>query len=234
MGPAPVDYLEALRLKRAAAEITLGGRSFPVQRARLHLHYELRALLQEAGAPTDLGALAGRYVIMATGLSEAEIDLAAPDELLAAFGILTELNAFRGTLPVLWPAGAPGANGHAPEDYPNRALASMVTRLSHAYGWGVDHILELGPEEAACYLQEVVMINHQESEAEWRMRGGGVGEKGEVRQFPKLRWGRPPGDGRTPDAGSDGPVREGVPARFMPMGVVIRPRARQRRKAPDG
>lgn len=208
----------------------LGGRSFTAQRARLHLHYELRSLLQQAEGlpPADLMF---RYVALATGQTEDEIDLAEPSELLEAFGILAELNRFRGTLPVLWPTAGMG-NG-AREDYPNRALASMVTRLSHAYGWGVDHILELGPEEAACYLQEAVIIEHQEREVEWRMSGGAVGEKGQRREFPALRWGRPPGDGRTADAGPDGRVRRGVPERFMPAGVVIRPRVRQRRKAPD-
>ncbi len=226
MGPAPVDYLEALRLKRAAAEFTLGGRSFTAQRARLYLHYQLRSLLQEAAGlpPADLTS---RYVALAAGITVEDVDLGEPSELLTAFMLLADFNRFRGTLPVLWPTGAPGGGGR--EDYPNRALASMVTRLSHAYGWEVDHILDLGPEEAACYLQEAVIIDHQAREFDWRIGGGAVGEKGQRREFPPLRWGRPPEDGQPTEGGPGRPVRPGIPERFMPQGVIVRNRPRERK-----
>lgn len=207
----PVDYLEALAAKDAAAEIQIGGRSVSVARARLGQHYRLHSILA-SGRP--LGDLAADYVAAASGLSLAEIDAGKPAELMVAANTLVDLNRFHGTLAVLWPH-PPGPDGPRPEDYPHRALASVVALLARAYGWPADHILEgLGPEEAMCYVQEARVLEHQRQEWQWLMAGGGIGKDGKPATFPPIPWGRPE------DAPPRRPVRP-IPRFLQPVGVVI-------------
>lgn len=158
-----VDYLEALSLRDATAEITLGGRVFAVRRGRLGDHYRLAAL----SVGLKLPAGAAGYVAQASGLDLPELSPTA-GEIAEAFCTLHDLNAFRGTLPVQW-STAPEANDR-PEDYPHRALSSLVANLARAYGWTADHILErVGPEEAVCYLQEAVVAEHAERGFLWEI-----------------------------------------------------------------
>jgi hypothetical protein len=223
--PAPVDYIAALELKRAAVQVTLGGRSFDIPRARLGDHYMLEAVMvdftKKAGAPAAMR----RYVERAAGVMLADLDPPATlAELVAAFDAISLLNAFRGTLAMLAAmAPRPGRRGRAPaEDYPNRTLASIVSRLAHAYGWSVDHILGLGPEEAICYLQEAVVIEHEEREFAWNVAGP-TDRKGKRIPFPALRWPRIP---TKQGAGEGRPV----PAWMMPQGVIMRPADYVRRR----
>ena len=216
MGPAPVDFLAALDLKTAAADITIGGRRLSIPRARLGLHYHLEAIM--ADGASQPGETAGAYVAAATGLSLEEIDAGTAAELMAAFASLSRLNRFHGTLAVLWPRQPAGPDGQKPENYPHRALASVVARLSHAYGWTADHILEgLGPEEAMCYLQEAQVLAHEEAEERWLLAGGAVDKDGKPRPYPPIAWGTPPGEA---------PVRRPprrLPPWAQPAGIVIQP-----------
>ena len=201
-----IDYLEALRLRDATAEITLSGRLFVVRRARLGLHYRLSALTQELRLPAGAGA----YVALASG-QEADVQQASALEIGEAFAALHQLNEFRGTLPVQWPSGRPQAEH--PEDYPHRALSAFVALLARAYGWTADHILEgLGPEEAVCYVQEAVVAEHDERAFFWdaadlRDRDG------KHISYPALPWGKLQRRG--------GKSTGDIPAHLRPGGVVI-------------
>ncbi|OGS01182.1 MAG: hypothetical protein A2V88_08865 [Elusimicrobia bacterium RBG_16_66_12] len=208
----PVDYLRALELREAAAEITIGGRPLLVPRARLGEHYRLQAVLEDqADGPAGQAAA---YVGAASGLKPEEIDAGTPAELLTAFALLLDLNRFRGTLAILWPR--PERNRSGPEDYPHRGLASLVTHLAHAYGWTADHILGLGPEEAMCYLQEATVIEHEEAQFRWGLAGGTIDKDGKpTRRFPPIPWGRPPSGALE--------KRPPVPPRFQPVGVTAGP-----------
>lgn len=211
MRQAPIDYLNALRLKDATAIVVLGGHVLTVPRARLGLHYQLQVALGEIAtsgkAPTAILA----FLQLATGVDPERVG-ATLAEALAAVDTLAGLNALHGTLPILVATGAQGGR-RSGEDYPNRALSSIVVRLAHAYGWPVDHILELGPEEAICYLQEAVVIRHEEDEFAWGIAGGVFDAKGKRQRFPPLRWAPPPGPRRKAPP---------LPERFRPQGIIVR------------
>jgi hypothetical protein len=220
--PAPVDYFEALELKRAAVQVTLGGRPYAILRARLGEHYALETILSDFAKKAGASAAMRRYVERAADVVLADLDPQATlAELVAAFDAIRFLNTFRGTLAMLQ-AMAPRRHRAAPEDYPNRTLASIVSRLAHAYGWTVDHILGLGPEEAVCYLQEAVVIEHEEREFRWNVAGP-TDKRGKRIPFPPLRWPRLPAK---QGAGASRPV----PAWMMPQGVIVRPADYTRRR----
>jgi hypothetical protein len=208
---APIDYLDALRLKDVAASITLGGHVLSVRRARLGLHYRLQVALGEIATKGQAPNAILAFLQLATG-ADPEALGATLAEALAAVDVLVALNALHGTLPILVATGAQ-AGRRSGEDYPNRALSSIVVRLAHAYGWPVDHILELGPEEAICYLQEAVVIRHEEDEFQWSIAGGVFDAKGKRQRFPPLRWAPPPGPRRKAPP---------LPARLQPQGIIVR------------
>ena len=210
MRQAPIDYLEALRLKDAAAQVTLGGHVVVVPRARLGRHYALQVALGEIATTGKAPNAILSFLQLATGVDPEALG-ATLAEALAGVDTLATLNALHGTLPILVATGAQGGR-RSGEDYPNRALSSIVVRLAHAYGWSVDHILELGPEEAICYLQEAVVIKHEEQEFEWAIAGP-VDAKGKRLRFPPLRWAPPPKAGRPAPP---------LPARFQPQGIIVR------------
>ncbi|MCJ7527441.1 MAG: hypothetical protein MUO37_04920 [Methyloceanibacter sp.] len=212
--PAPVDYIEALELKRAAVQVTLGGRPYAILRARLGEHYTLETILADFAKKAGAPAAMRRYVERAADVVFADLDPQPTlAELVVAFDAIRFLNTFRGTLAMLQ-AMTPRRHRAAPEDYPNRTLASIVSRLARAYGWPVDHILGLGPEEAICYLQEAVVMEHEEREFRWNIAGP-TDKRGKHIAFPPLRW--PPVE-RKPPAGVSRPM----PARMMPQGIGVR------------
>lgn len=231
MKPAPVDYLQALRLKEAAAEITLGGRTFRVERARLGRHYALEAILIGLKSEADLANVTAEYVAQAAGVTIEAVDAVTPGELAAAFQVVSDLNRFQGTLAVLWPHRPPGQPAPpTPDDYPHRSLASMVAILAHAYGWSVDHILEgLGPEEATCYLQEALVIDHEEREFGWLLSDRAIDAQGKPRTYPPLKWGMDPLQAKRRRERGQRPE----PSWARPAGIVISASEVLRRKAPD-
>jgi hypothetical protein len=202
-----VDYLDALRLRDAAVEVKLGGRTFTVARAHLRQHYALNDLLAQLRFPAG----ATTYLSAATGLDLASLAPSAA-EIAVAFNAVRLLNTFQGTLPILW--GGPERPRTAPEDYPNRALASLVANLARAFGWTADYILEgLGPEEAICYQQEAVVAEHADKSFAFALSEASIGKGGRRQPFPALPWGRHPAGrkGRPPP----------IPEFLRPQGVVL-------------
>lgn len=226
METEPVDYLRALELKDTAADITLGGRSYHVRRARLRLNYALTEALAACQGGSSLTDAVVSYVALATGLPEGDVGEVNAGELSVAFRELTELNRFRGTLPVLWPSGPARARA---EDYPHRALSSIVTRLARTYGWSADHILEeLGPEEAVCYWQEAEVLEHEERRFDWTLSDKSTPSRTQRPEFPPIKWGLPPWAERP-----QRPPRPEIPEQIRPAGVVIDFSQRERRRRDD-
>jgi len=54
-------------------------------------------------------------------------------------------------------------------DYNGRFISTWVTRLARMYGWSSEHILNLFPEEAACYIQEAEIQEFNEKEFVYRL-----------------------------------------------------------------
>lgn len=51
-----------------------------------------------------------------------------------------------------------------PYDYKDRSWALWVHKLASRYGWTREQVFDLWPEEAACYMQEIMVSEFQEYE----------------------------------------------------------------------
>lgn len=192
-----MDYLEALT--RPSVSILLSGQELRVRRANLGLHYRLSVILdqwQEARKGRDYQQsvdLTFSYIALATGLVTEEVRQAKPAEILIGFVMLTALNKPSGDLPFMQEKQDRAEYDY---DYPNRGLAYWVSRLSACYGWTSEHILEqLTPEEAACYMQEAIIRDHENKEFAYRLSevaypiiGSGKSARARYRPYPGPSW----------------------------------------------
>lgn len=158
-------FLEAIREQTAI--VTLGGKAVTVTRARLGLHLELNRAADEfdnaPGSP-EMAAAIRRYF----GLLGIETEGVRPVEVLSAYLTLRELNAWKWVLAFMKDTGRePGQ----PEtyDYPDRNWTWVVHKIASRYGWTRDYIFSLYPEEAAAYLQEILISEHFEAEERYRL-----------------------------------------------------------------
>lgn len=132
-----------------------------IPRARLGLHLRLSRVLERItyedmgetmAAITEYLDLAGADVAGLTGFEQ-----------LRALLILTELNRLQTLLPFLEQQG-PEDNKEPPYTYPSRAWALWIHKLASRYSWSRDDIFNLWPEEAAVYIQEIILSEYDEAD----------------------------------------------------------------------
>lgn len=155
---AAVDACQGVR-------IIIDSETVFVARCRLLAHLQLSGIeikIKTVSEPVLISALIIEYVALA-GLSDEEIKKASVHELLGAFFALRQLNAWQWILPWL---AIPETNPAPPEfyDYSGRRWAVWVHRLASRYGWSRDEIFNLWPEEAAAYIQEIMVSEYYERE----------------------------------------------------------------------
>lgn len=142
--------------------IALAGREVFVPRARLGLHLRLGRIAAEF---RDAPGWAEMATALRAYFAAAGVDIAgaSPVELLAAFAILERVNRWQWALAFMAEPGDPDAQMPA-YDYLGRNWTWVIHKLASRYGWTVDYIFGLWPEEAACYLQEILVSEIVEAE----------------------------------------------------------------------
>jgi hypothetical protein len=158
------DFLAAVD-SRQGIKIIIDSQSVFVARCRLLAHLQLSKLDVEIGQETNpikLSALVIQYLSLA-GLSDSQIKKASTYELMEAFFALRNLNSWQWLLPWL---AKPGEGSSEPEiyDYNGRRWSVWIHRIASRYGWTPETIWNLWPEEAATYLQEIMLSEYYERE----------------------------------------------------------------------
>jgi hypothetical protein len=158
------DFLTAVDT-RQGVKIIIGSETVFVPRCRLLAHLQLSEIeikIKAASVPITISALIIEYLSVA-GLTDEQMKKASTYEILDAFFALRQLNAWQWILP--WLANSKSEPGK-PEfyDYNGRRWAVWVHRLASRYGWSRDEILNLWPEEAAAYIQEIMVSEYYERE----------------------------------------------------------------------
>ncbi len=202
--------------------VTLGGREFAFARARLGAYLVLAYLEESIEAAAKIGANgdladhllhyleAGAGVDRATFEGAPWIDVAlaywkvqAANRLAEADKLAIIKHASKGR-PVRW-------------DYAERPLVVWVDMMARAYGWTADQTLDLFPEEAIAFAQEIEAHDYYEhrfihalSQVAYRVEGG----KATYRPLDQPFW--------MAMAGEKKRVR--LDRRTLPQGMVLFPR----------
>ena len=160
-----IGYLDTLSEQEIT--ITLAGRESIIPRARLGLHLRLDKLIaqfEDAPGSSELAeAIRGYFEAL-----QVDIGQARPVEILRAFYKLRALNGWQMTLAFMKEEKGPKGEPE-PYDYEERNWAWVVHKLASRYGWTRDYIFSLWPEEAAAYLQEILVSEHFEAEERYRL-----------------------------------------------------------------
>lgn len=160
------DFLAAVDT-RQGVKIIIDGAPVSVPRCRLLAHLQLSEIeieIKAAADPVLISALVIEYLAL-VGVDDEQIKKASTYELLEAFFALRQLNAWQWLLP--WLANSETDTDAAPPefyDYSGRRWAVWVHRLASRYGWSRDEIFNLWPEEAAAYIQEIMVSEYHERE----------------------------------------------------------------------
>jgi len=152
--------------------VSLGGRDWKSERARLGKYLDLTEIVKrliEAISKRDTGGIAGglfEYLCaLIPNLSRELFDSAPWYEITRAYNLLVELNAIPQAerFAILHSPVEERADA-APWDYPGRLKKLYVHIMARAYGWPQNEILELWPEDAIGYIQEILADEQFERE----------------------------------------------------------------------
>ena len=187
-----MDFLKALELENEKATIVFGGESFEIFRQRLGGHYALEFTMSKLKEWMDTGLYDTvdcylEWMCYATEFSEGWLDQQDPVEFANAFVTLANLNEPKATLPWMTiQTKQPKTNA----DYPNRGLASIIHQIAEAYHWTKEEILDLVPEVAWCYIQEIQLSRHDRREFEYGLSEVAYDKRGQYKDYQKLPWHR--------------------------------------------
>ena len=212
------NFLAAVN-NRQGVDIIIDGHPVFVPRCRLLKHLQLNQIeerIAETNHAEHITHLILDYLSLA-GLTDEQIKKASSLELLEAFVALKRLNAWQWLLPWL---AKPNTNApEAPEvyHYDGRRWAVWIHKLASRYGWSPETIWDLYPEEAAAYIQEIMLSEYYEREdrralSEVSYKYDASTKTSRFIPSPQYSWmvnDEPPA-----------PVR--IPARVLPVGNVIK------------
>lgn len=146
-------------------------------------------------------------------MPEAKLDEAPGYEQLAALLGIIELNSLKTDLPLL--RGTASQSKLAPWDYEGRILVMWVHIIASAYGWALDQIRDLFPDEALAFIQEILV--DEQLQREWEHAHSPVSYKHDRRGKAELL--STPRPGWMKVSGPPKPTR--IPRRLIPTGTII-------------
>jgi hypothetical protein len=211
------DYLAAVD-PRQGVRIIIDGQAAFVSRCRLLAHLQLSEIEVKLGKtrnPIEISAYLIEYLSVA-GLTDKQIKKASVYELLEAFFALRQINAWHWLLP--WLAKndveAPPKEAY---DYAGRRWAVWVHKLASRYGWTPETIWSLYPEEAAVYMQEIMISEYYDREdrralSELSYDYDKATKRLRFKPAPMFSW--------MVDEEPPEPVR--IPVRALPVGNVVK------------
>ena len=88
---------------------------------------------------------------------------------------IAQVNYFPDTLAFLEPTSTKTEKKPEPPawNYPARGLNHWVHLIAKTYHWSRDEIFNLWPDEAMCYIQEILVDEYKDKEWEWELAGFG-------------------------------------------------------------
>jgi len=200
----------------SSIKVRLNGREILVSRARLGLFLKLEAHLRDlnnAVKQRDSGGVVlaiYQYLLSAVeGIDPGKMKWL---ELMQAFFSIRNMNIISIDLSMLKIRMAE-REGSTPWDHPDRPFLMWIHLLATYYGWSLTEIESLWPEDAAMYVQEILV--DEQLRREWEHSLSPVAypadKKGKTKFTPLPRpvWMR-----------RDGPKKMRIPKKLLPIGVI--------------
>jgi hypothetical protein len=164
-----------------------------IPRARLGLHLRLGQLAEQIDKNLQAKEVAQAALLMLRYFELCKVDVsqASEKDKLIAYLRLQKMNRLKFVFPFqIW-------SGEAikppPYDYPGRFVAWWVHKLASRYGWSREQIFALWPEEAAAYLQEIMIAEYDEADerralSELAYHYDKMTKKSTFRPLPRPEW----------------------------------------------
>jgi hypothetical protein len=210
-----MDYLKSL--DPPTVIIKIAGQSLTVPRVCLKNYFLLKEISKqyESSDATERVAAVFDYLKVATGIEDIA-EIIHLDEIAVTFDLLVNLND-RSINVLPWQTVHSIHEGKTYEnlEYEGRGLAIIVSHIAEAYGWSEEKILELQPEAAFCYMQEIMIAEVNRQEHDYYLSEVAYdGKTGKPKTHKKPDWYY---------SSTQKFVREKVwvPAKYLPDGVII-------------
>jgi len=197
------------------AVVYIGGTPVKVHRCRLGSHLRLEALWEKATHERELFAESMvEYVRVALGNDGELVDSMEFFDFVGCVDSLWRLNQLVFIPPFM---RTPSKKQSAPPwSYSERSHGVWFHLLASHYGWSVDEIDGLIPEEALLFIQEILIDQQLELEKEWTMSGASwvwnkQTKRSEFKALPRPPWmvDRKP------------PQKIQIPKALIPVGRVV-------------
>lgn len=132
------------------------------------------------------------YVGMALSISPDILTDIPYQDVLSAFNDISSLNSLSVDLPFMQ-IQKKRVDAELPYDYPNRLWWIWAHQLAKDFGWTLDYIEELDPNNAACLYQEHLIRDYFDREWQWMCSQNSVGydstsKKSKYNPLPKPFW----------------------------------------------
>ncbi len=213
------DYLAATASWIGTKKVRIAGREVEIRRPNLGRFVKTLALLSYPGEEEIF-----TIISEATGMKEEELD-SFPAWGLALLWVESQKSlTYLFTLPFMQsPSGStPGGKPLAdPWDYDGRWVVRLIHELAKSYHWSKKDIESLYPEEAFCFMQEIIIDQHRDREWEYTLSDVGIDKSGHKQPFPPIPWGKPIPDRVSVSARSmGGALGGGGTKKSPPMSIV--------------
>lgn len=143
--------------------VFISGQAQEINRAKFGLHLHLSRLAEIFLGARDKGNIQEMTSIIEEYLFQCEIRNGTGLDQLNAFYQIQVLNRWQWELPFMAGDNKPKIDT-IPYDYNDRNWALWIHKLASRYSWTREQIFNLWPEEAACYIQEILVSEFQEYE----------------------------------------------------------------------
>ena len=153
--------------------ISVGGKRFEVERARLRLWFELediRSKIKDAVEEGDTNAVSMficSYLSTASGQDQGLFLETIWIETALAFMEINELNSPRISIPMFTIKSDRENDDTVSWDYDSRTWYLWVHSLARVYGWSVEYISDLEIETGLALLQEITIDDQLQKEWDW-------------------------------------------------------------------
>ncbi len=178
------DYLAASASWVGNRKVRIADREVEIRRPNLGRFIKTLALLSYPGE-----AQIFEIISEATGVEEEELDSFPAWGLAILWAESQKSLTTLFTLPFMQVGNTSGPTD--PWDYSGRWIARLIHEIASRYHWSKTEIYSLYPEEAFCYMQEILIDQHREHEWEYSLSQMGIDKTGRKMPFPPLPWAKP-------------------------------------------